>query len=75
MDLFAKTNNRDYLETAYKIIKENVTVLIEEQDNLNKTYLADVQKATLDEKQAKKLTDKEKKAEQFPCKMGCLTST
>lgn len=64
MDLFAKTNNRDYLETAYKIIKENVTVLIEEQDNLNKTYLADVQKATLDEKQAKKLTDKEKKAEQ-----------
>ncbi len=64
MDLFAKTNNRDYLETAYKIIKENVTVLIEEQDNLNKTYLADVQKATLDEKQAKKLSDKEKKSEQ-----------
>ena len=64
MDLFAKTNNRDYLETAYKIIKENVTILIEEQDSLNKTYLADVQKATLDEKQAKKLSDKEKKAEQ-----------
>ena len=64
MDLFAKTNNREYLETAYKIIKENVTVLIEEQNNLNKAYFADVQKATLDEKQAKKLNDKEKKAEQ-----------
>lgn len=64
MDLFTKTNNREYLETAYKIIKENVAVLIEEQNNLNKAYLADVQKAILDEKQAKKLNDKEKKAEQ-----------
>lgn len=64
MDLFTKTNNREYLETAYKIIKENVTVLIDEQNNLNSTYLADIQKATLDEKQAKKLTDKEKKAEE-----------
>ncbi len=64
MDLFAKTNNQAYLEKAYKVIKENVNLLIDKQQDLNKTYLSDVQKETLGEKESKKLSKKELKAEQ-----------
>ncbi|MEE1173346.1 MAG: hypothetical protein U0K87_13445 [Ruminococcus sp.] len=64
MDLFAKTNNQAYLEKAYKVIKENVNLLIDEQHKLNQTYLSDVQKETLSEKEIKKLSKNELKAEQ-----------
>lgn len=64
MDLYAKTENRAYLEKAYEIIKHNVTELIEEQISLNTTYLQDVQKVTLSNKQAKLLSEEEKKQEQ-----------
>lgn len=66
MDLYAKTNKQAYLEKAYKVIKENVNLLIEEQNKLNETYLAEVQKITFDEKDFKKLrlSKEEIKAEQ-----------
>ena len=64
MDLYAKTGNRAHLETAYEIIKHNVTELIEEQISLNTIYLQDVQKVTLSNKQAKLLSEEEKEQEQ-----------
>ncbi len=64
MDLYAKTNNREHLESAYKIIKENVNLLIEEQIKLNDTYLGEIPKFTLTVEQIDKLNDKEIKAEQ-----------
>ena len=64
LDLYSKTNNEEYLQEAYKIVKDNVNLLIAEQDKLNKTYLADVKKETLDENEAKKMSDKDRKAEE-----------
>lgn len=64
MDLYAKTNDRTHLEKAYEIVKDNIILLIDGQKELNEAYLGNIEKTTLDEKQAKKLTDKEKKAEQ-----------
>lgn len=51
IDLYAKTNNEVYLETAYKLAEENVNYLIDEQYSKNATYLADI------EKQVAKKTD------------------
>lgn len=42
LDLFAKTNDSKYLNEAYEIAKNNVNYLIEQQENLNNTYLTDV---------------------------------
>ena len=42
IDLYSRTNDDKYLKSAYDIIKGNVTVLVEEQEKLNETYLAPV---------------------------------
>lgn len=42
LDLYAKTNNAAYLESAYNIAFENVNILADSQKELNKTYLAEV---------------------------------
>lgn len=42
LDLYAKTNQVSYLESAYNIAFENVNVLADRQRELNKTYLAEV---------------------------------
>lgn len=44
IDLFAKTENRSYLENAYAIAFENVNILADSQRAQNEIYLADIQK-------------------------------
>ncbi len=59
MDLYARSEAKEgrYIDEAYKIIKENVNVLVDEQKNLNTTYFEDIKKA----KAASGATDREKK--------------
>ena len=45
-DLYARTGNTSYLETAYSIARRNVNSLIGEQRRLNHAYLANVQLTT-----------------------------
>lgn len=49
IDLYAKTNNADYLEKAYVQARNNVSQLVDEQIALNSTYLNDVQEMTISE--------------------------
>ena len=44
IDLFAKTENRSYLENAYAIAFENVNILADGQRAQNEIYLADIKK-------------------------------
>lgn len=62
LDLYARTNDQDYLERAYNIAYDNVTILIDEQRQLNETYLADVQELKIEEPDYRFMTEKEKKA-------------
>lgn len=64
MDLYAKTNNTEYLKKAYEIAKDNVNSLVTEQETLNKTYLNDVQELTLSSSDTELLTEDEKKSQQ-----------
>ena len=57
LDLYAKTNNDAYLESAYNIAFENVNILADSQKGLNKTYLAEVKQA----EKKKGATKREKK--------------
>lgn len=43
--LYKCTGDRTYLQNAYSIAKDNVNVLIDEQHNKNKIYLAEIEKA------------------------------
>ncbi|MCQ2439493.1 MAG: hypothetical protein MJ074_07000 [Oscillospiraceae bacterium] len=61
LDLYSRTNNRAYLENAYKIASENVTVLLKNQRSINATYLADVVEQTAIEPDYRYMTDKKKK--------------
>ena len=47
VDLFAQTNDESYLKTAYSIVLDNVNYLVGEQQSLNATYLAPVQKTAV----------------------------
>lgn len=47
VDLFAETNEKDYLQTAYSIILDNVNYLVGEQQSLNAEYLAPIQKTAV----------------------------
>ncbi len=42
IDLYSKTNKQQYLKDAYKIVSENVTVLLKGQRTINDTYINDV---------------------------------
>ena len=61
LDLYARTNDRIYLEAAYNIAYDNVTVLVDEQRKLNAVYLKDVQKVTISEPDYRFMNEKEKK--------------
>lgn len=61
LDLYAKTGNRQYMESAYNIAYDNVTILLDEQRALNSTYLADVEKPTIKEPEYRFMTDNEEK--------------
>ena len=47
VDLFTKTEKRDYLQKAYDIALDNANWLIGEQRTLNESYLADVVKQAI----------------------------
>lgn len=65
LDLYAKTDERQYLEAAYDIAYDNVTILLDEQRTLNSTYLSDVVEVTIDKPDYRFMTeDEKKKAEQ-----------
>jgi len=61
LDLYAKTDDNKYLEAAYDIAYDNVTILLDEQQKLNSTYLADVVEVTIDEPDYRFMTEDEKK--------------
>ena len=61
LDLYARTENHEYLEQAYKIAYDNVTILLKGQRELNDTYLNDVIEMVAEEPDYRFLTDKEKK--------------
>lgn len=58
MDLYMKTNESAYLQTAFDLAKENVNYLIDEQYSKNKVFLADIKK-----QKVKKNDSKTKKKE------------
>lgn len=60
LDLYAKTSSREYLENAYNIAYDNVTVLLDEQCKLNVTYLEDVKKVTIPEPDYRTMSEEEK---------------
>lgn len=62
LDLYSKTDDRHYLELAYNIAYDNVTILLDEQRTLNSTYLADVSELSIEEPDYRFMTDDEKKA-------------
>lgn len=64
LDLYSKTNDSKYLEKAYKIESENVTVLLNPQRSINLTYLNDVEEQTVVEPDYRYMTDQEKKTKQ-----------
>ena len=47
-DLFARTDDRTYLQNAYDLAYDNVNELVPQQHELNETYLADVAEVTAD---------------------------
>ena len=46
MDLYAKTKESSYLNTAFDLVLNNVNYLAGEQNSMNKTYLSAVQEVT-----------------------------
>lgn len=61
LDLYARTDDRKYLEAAYDIAYDNVTILLDEQRALNSTYLANIVEITIDEPDYRFMTEDEKK--------------
>lgn len=61
LDLYARTNECEYLEAAYNIVYDNVTILLDEQRTLNAVYLADVKELTIEEPDYRFMTENEKK--------------
>lgn len=61
LDLYSMTKNQKYLDSAYEIVYDNVTILLGEQRKLNESYLNDLEDITVEEPDYKYLTDKQKK--------------
>lgn len=61
LDLYAHTNEWAYMEKAYNIIFDNVTVLLDEQRKLNETYLTEIKDIEIKEPDYRFMTDSEKK--------------
>ena len=60
LDLFSRTSNKTYLEKAYNIALDNVTVLLKDQRSLNSTYLNNIVEMNVEEPDYRYMTDKEK---------------
>ena len=61
LDLYARTDDQKYLQAAFDIAYDNVTILLDEQRALNSTYLADVVELTIEEPDYRFMTEDEKK--------------
>ena len=61
LDLYTRTNNAKYLDSAYDIAYNNVTVLLKGQRQLNDAYLNPVKDVVVNEPDYRYLTDSEKK--------------
>jgi hypothetical protein len=57
VDLYSRSRNGSYLQTAYEITRDSVNYLVPEQKNLNSTYLAEVKEREI----PKDADDEEKK--------------
>lgn len=64
LDLYARTDNSDYLKDAYNIAYDNVAILLDEQVALNTTYLEEVKEITVEEPDYRFMTETEKKEAQ-----------
>lgn len=62
LDLYKRTGDSNYLKKAYDIAYDNVTILIQNQRELNKTYISDVVEVKTTEPDYRYMTDQEKKA-------------
>ncbi len=69
LDLYSRTNDRSYLEQAYKIARSNVTILLKEQRTLNQTYIDPVKELTATEPDYRFLTEQEKKEKEQEYKL------
>lgn len=61
IDLYSRTNERTYLEKAYNIAYDNMTILLDGQRELNSTYLAEVKEVPIEEPDYRYMTEAQKK--------------
>lgn len=61
LDLYAQTDEQEYLNKVYDIALNNVNILVNEQINQNTTYLNDVKELELEEIDDKYLSKEEQK--------------
>lgn len=61
LDLYARTDNEAYLNNAYDIAYDNVTVLLQGQRDLNNSYLNEVKEVEVEEPDYKYVSDSVKK--------------
>ncbi len=61
LELYEKTNNKEFLTSAYNIIYDNITILLDEQCTLNSAYLEDIEESEITEPDYSFMTDDEKK--------------
>jgi len=62
LDLYGKTEDREYLKKAYNIAYDNIAVLVDEQKDINSAYFSDVKEATIEKPDYSYMDDSEKKA-------------
>lgn len=65
IDLFSKTNKKEYLENAYKWTKDVIDSLIDEQIKKNDEYLSDIETILLPEKNGKKVDEEAKEYNKY----------
>lgn len=61
LDLYSRTKDVKYLNKAYDIAYDNVTILLDKQRSLNSAYLAEVQDVKVDEPDYKYMSPEKKK--------------
>lgn len=61
LDLYARTDDAQYLKKAYDIAYDNVTILLQGQRDLNTTYLNEVKEVTVEEPDYKYLSEEDQK--------------
>ena len=61
LDLYSRTNDKSYLESAYKITSENVADLLKYQRSINTTYLCKIEEQKVEEPDYRYMTEDEQK--------------